>query len=94
MFFKNICFVFAKCSFLNSENPELVSPFVLDILINIEEKHVGEEDAKAAEEVPDVVEVVEVEEEAGLVQLPRLGRRQVRVLLGLQVDIKDFESTS
>ena len=69
----------------NSEHPQLISPFVLDIFINSEEKHVGEEDAKAAEEVPDVVEVVEVEEEARLVKMPRLCRGQVRVLLSLQV---------
>ena len=72
--------------FLNSEHPELVSPFVLDIFIDIEEKHVGEEDAKATKEVPNIVEVVEVEEEAGLVEVARLGRGQVRVLLSLQVD--------
>ena len=68
---------------LNSEDPQLVPPLVLDIFIDGEEKHVGKEDAEAAEEVPDVVEVVEVKEAAGLVQVPRLRGRQIGVLLGL-----------
>ena len=41
---------------------ELIPPLILDIFIYGEEKHVGEEDAEAAEEMPNVVEVVEVEE--------------------------------
>ena len=68
----------------NSEHPQLIPPLVLDIFIDGEEKHVSEEDAKAAEEVPNVVEVVEVKEEAGLVEVPRFRGGQVRILLSLQ----------
>ena len=77
-------FYICKLLRLNSEDPQLVPPLVLDIFIDGEEKHVGKEDAEAAEEVPDVVEVVEVEEAAGLVEVPRLRGRQIGVLLGLQ----------
>ena len=48
----------------------MIPPFVLDILVNVEEEHVGEEDAKAAKEVPNVVEVVKVKEDARLVEMP------------------------
>ena len=54
---------------ISSENSQLIPPFVLDILVNVEEEHVGEEDAKAAKEVPNVVEVVEVKEDARLVEM-------------------------
>ena len=77
-------FYICKLLKLNSEDPQLIPPLVLDIFIDGEEKHVGEEDAKATEEVPDVVEVVEVEEVAGLVEVPRLRGGQIGVLLGLQ----------
>ena len=77
-------FYICKLLKLNSEDPQLIPPLVLDIFIDGEEKHVGEEDAEAAEEVPDVVEVVEVEEAAGLVEVPRLRGGQIGVLLGLQ----------
>ena len=60
--FQKYKFYICKLLKLNSEDPQLIPPLVLDIFIDGEEKHVGEEDAEAAEEMPNVVEVVEVEE--------------------------------
>ena len=45
-----------------------------NIFINGEKKHKCEEDAKSSKEMPDVVKVVEVEEEARLVEMTRLCR--------------------
>ena len=63
-----------KCCALNSEHPQLIPPFILNIFINGEKKHKCEEDAKSSKEMPDVVKVVEVEEEARLVEMTRLCR--------------------
>ena len=43
------------------ENKQFVSSFILDILINIEDKHEGEENSSPTKEMPDIMVVIKVE---------------------------------
>ena len=65
----------------NSENPDFLTFQGKSIVIDGEQEDEDEEEGCRGEEVPDVVVVEEVQDAARIIQVPRLGRRQVPALV-------------
>ena len=60
-----------------SEHADKVSPGIVEVLINRQQEHEGKKDSTSTEEVPDVVTIVEVEEETVSVERSGLCWRYV-----------------
>ena len=54
----------------NLENIDLASFFVLEILIYCEVEHEGKEDSCSSQKMPNVVSIVEIQQQTVLVQAP------------------------
>ena len=63
---------------MTSEDLDVASGDVADVLVNDKDDEEEEEEADGGVEVPEVVEVVEVQKGTVLVYLSRLGRRQLK----------------